>query len=93
MDFTEIVNDIIRRYMPELDEEGYNDPRDIVSRGLTEDLQYAYNCGINKGKQLSIDIPKPSELNEKDKQTMKYLDKIIKSAVESPGWGNIEKHR
>ena len=84
MDFTFLVQNIITKYMTNLDEKGYEEPRKIVFDGLYNDLQYVYRCG-----QLSRDTGVKQELKQEIKED---LEEVMQVAIRSPdGRDAVEK--
>ena len=80
MDFTFLVDNIIKKYMTNLDEKGYEEPRKIVFDGLYNDLQYIYRCG-----QLSRNT-------ELEKSVQLELEDVMRVAIRSPdGRAAVEK--
>ena len=82
MDFTFLVQNIITKYMTNLDEKGYEEPRKIVFDGLYNDLQYVYRCG-----QLSINTGIKQDLKPEPRSWSVKMPEIPQPDHEIPRLG------
>ena len=85
MDFSYLVDNIIKRYMPELDEDGCSDARDIVFDGINNDLQYAYCCGLSRNTEIEKSVQ--LELEERAAVEKLAKENHMRLKEYESGWG------